>query len=158
MMNKSGIVLLFLGACANFALALVHVGIVLVGPPAYLYFGQAPLADLASQGSPLPAILTLILAGIFAGWGAYALAGAGLLPRPPWPRAALLFISFLYLARGSILVLDILRLILGAGYPLRQSFFSLVALVIGVILLVGTIQRWKWIGVVQFAPPVDKRL
>jgi hypothetical protein len=147
-MNKSGIVLLFVGACANFVLALIHVGIVLVGPPAYLYFGSAGLADLASQGSPLPAILTLILAGIFAGWGTYALAGAGLLPRPPWPRAALLFISFLYLARGSILALDILWLILGVGHPLRQLFFSLAALAIGGILLVGTIQRWQMIGVI----------
>ena len=74
------------------------------------------------------------------------LSGAGILPRLPWPRAVLLLISFIFMARGAIVILDILRLILGADYPIRQTVFSLVALVIGLILLTGTITQWQAIG------------
>src|SRR5512140_2798553 len=142
-MNTPGRTLLFLGAMANFALALLHIGIILVGPRAFLYFGASGLAQQASRGSPLPDILTLILAVIFIGCGVYALSGAGILPRLPWPRAALLLISFVYLLRGAIVIFDVLRAILGAAYPLRQTVFSLVALLIGLVLLAGTIQRWN---------------
>ncbi len=142
-MTHPGRSLLLTGAIANFAVALLHVGMVLIGPPAYRYFATETLAQMAEQGSPLPAILTLILASLFAGWGAYALAGAGLLPRPPWPRAALLMISFIYLVRGSFIIVNLIYLLLGAGTPLREVFFSLTSLVIGLILLAGTILRWK---------------
>ena len=145
-MNKTGRTLLLLGALANFALALLHIGIVVVGPQAYLYFGVADMADLASRGSPIPATLTLLLVAIFSVWGLYALSGGGILPQLPWPRAVLLLISFIFMARGAIVILDILRLILGADYPIRQTVFSLVALMIGLVLLAGTITQWQAIG------------
>jgi hypothetical protein len=143
--NRSGTVLLFLGACANFFLALLHIGIILVGPRAYLYFGAARLAEMAAAGSPIPAVLTLILVIIFIAWGIYALSGSGLLPRLPWPRAALLVISFIYITRGSLIVLDLARLVLGAGFPVRQAVFSLGSLLIGLILLAGTIMQWNYL-------------
>jgi len=153
-MKTPGEILLFLGACANFAIALVHVGIVIVGSPAYLYFGAAGLADLAAQGSPIPALVTLTLAVLFVAWGLYALSGAGILPRLPWPRAALLIISFIYLGRGSLLLLDLAWLILGAGYPFRQFVFSAVSLVVGLVILVGVILRWRLIGLRRSPPEV----
>lgn len=127
---------LLLGGVLNFGIAILHVVIIVVGAPAYLYFGVEALAQLASANSPLPALLTSLAAIGFSVCGAYALAGAGRL-RLPFARAACVVISALYLLRGSIVFLDIWRLMRGADYPLRQTLFSAVALVIGLIFAVG---------------------
>jgi len=144
-MNKMGKVLLLTGACLNFVIALVHVGIVVGGPPAYIYFGVTDLADLAAQGSPIPAAATLILAIIFAGCGLYALSGAGVLRRLPLLRLGLLFIGGVYVLRGLIVILDLFRLIYGAGYPFRQTAFSAVALITGLVYLMGTTLQWNYL-------------
>lgn len=47
-----------------------------------------------------PAIVTLAIAAGLAGWAAYALAGAGVLPALPWQKAALVAITAIYLLRG----------------------------------------------------------
>jgi hypothetical protein len=137
-MNRTGRTLLLIGAGLNFAIAAVHVAIVILGAPAYTYFGTIDLARLAAQGSPIPAVVTLALALIFAGFAVYALAGAGVLRRPPLLRVGLVLIGGVYVLRGLIVVLDLLRLIHGAGYPFRQTVFSAVALITGLLYLVGT--------------------
>ena len=142
-MHGIGKSLLLIGAGLNFVIALIHVGMVFVGAPAYLYFGTTELAGLASQGSPIPATVTLILAGVFAIFAGYGLAGAGLLHRLPLLRLGLLSIAGLYVLRGLIVVLDLIRLIRGAGYPFRQTVFSAVALLIGLVHLLGTLQQWE---------------
>ena len=134
-----GRVLLILGASVNFAIAILHVGIVIAGEPAYLYFGAASLARLASAGSSLPAAATLFLAVIFAGFGFYALAGARLFPRLPLLTVGLTSIGTIYTLRGLILIPDLIGLVNNAGYPPRQTVFSAVALGIGVLYLAGTI-------------------
>ena len=142
-MNRTGKTLLLIGASLNLMIALLHVGIVLVGAPAYIYFGTTELARLATQGSPIPAVVTLILAGIFAGFTSYALAGAGVLPRLPLLRIGLISIGGVYVLRGLIVVLDLIRPVRGEGYPFRQTVFSAVALVIGLLYLLGTFQQWE---------------
>lgn len=142
-MHRTGKTLLVIGAGLNFVIALIHVGIVVIGAPAYLYFGTTELARLAGQGSPVPATVTLILAGVFAIFAGYALAGAGLIHRLPLLRSGLLSIAGLYILRGLIVVLDLIRLVRGAGYPFRQTVFSAVALLIGLVYFLGTFQQWE---------------
>ena len=48
-MNNSGRALLILGAGANFLIAALHLVIIFVGAPAYLYFGAADLARMADR-------------------------------------------------------------------------------------------------------------
>jgi hypothetical protein len=141
-MNKTGKTLLLIGAGLNFAIALLHIGIVLVGAPAYIYFGTTELAYLAVQGSLIPTVVTLTLVFVFAGFAGYALAGAGLLRHPPLLRIGLVFIGCACFLRGLIVVPDLIRLVHGAGYPFRQTVFSAVALIIGLVYLVGTFQQW----------------
>ena len=135
--------LLILGGVLNFVIAILHVAIPFIGVPAYLYFGTADLARLAAQGSPAPALITFLLALVFAGFGFYALSGAGVIRRLPMLRPGLLSIGSVYTLRGSILVLDLIRLARGLDYPIRQTAFSAVALTIGLMYLVGTARRWK---------------
>jgi hypothetical protein len=142
-MTISGRSLLILGGVLNFATATLHVAIPFVGVSAYVYFGAADLARLAAQGSTVPALITFMLALVFAGIGLYALSGAGVIRRLPMLRQGLLFVGSVHTLRGMILVLDLLRLARGLNYPIRQTFFSAVALAIGLLYLVGTARRWQ---------------
>ena len=128
---------LILAACANFAIALLHAVIPFMGVNGYIYFGTSELALLESQGSPVPEIATWFLALVFAGFGFYCLSGAGTIRRLPLLNLALWIIGGVYTLRGLILILDIQRFLSGVIYPMRQPFFSAVALVIGLMVLVG---------------------
>lgn len=134
---------LIFSAALNFAIAMLHAAIPFVGVPAYVYFGTADLARLAAQGSPAPALITFLLALVFAGFGFYALSGAGVIRRLPLLRTGLLLIGSIYTLRGLLLVFDLVRLAQGLDYPIRQTVFSAVALAIGLMILIGTAHRWQ---------------
>lgn len=150
-MSENGKTLLLIGACLNFAIALLHIGIIIIGAPAYLYFGALDLANLANQGSQIPTLITSALALLFSTFAGYALAGAGVLPRLPLLKPGLLLIGSVYVLRGLIVMLDIIRLVQKAGYPFRQTVFSAVALFIGLLYLIGTFQQWKYLS-----PKIDR--
>ena len=136
-----------LGAGLNFAVAILHLVIIAIGAPGYLYFGAADLARLAYVGSPLPALITFVLTILFVGFAVYALSGAGFIRRLPGLKLGLIFISGIYTLRGLIVVLDLIRLARGPDYPLRQTVFSAVALAIGLVCLVGTIRQWGYLKI-----------
>jgi len=129
--------LLILAACADFAIALLHVVIPFMGVNGYIYFGTPELAMLESQGSLIPEIATWFLALVFAGFGFYCLSGAGTIRRLPLLNLALWFIGGIYTLRGLIVILDIQRFLSGVISPMRQPFFSAVALAIGLMILIG---------------------
>lgn len=131
---------LLLAAACDFAISLLHVVIAAIGSRSYLYFGASGLARLANEGSAWPAVFTLLLAVVFAVFGLYALSAGGWGRRLPLVTAALMGISAIYCLRGLILILDLLRLATGAGYPLRQTVISFVALSVGLAHLLGTLQ------------------
>jgi hypothetical protein len=139
--NNSGRALLILGAGANFLIAVLHLVIILVGAPAYLYFGAADLARMAEAGSPTPALLTLGLTAAFMAFGLYGLSGAGVMRRLPLLTLGLALIGAVYTLRGLVVILDLARLMRGADYPFRQAVFSAVALAIGLAYLLGAFQR-----------------
>jgi len=141
-MKVEGSAVLKIGAFSSFALALLHVIVIAVGARAYLYFGAADLAELASRGSPAPTFLTSFLTAAFIIFGLYALAGAGVIRRPPLVRGVLVAVGAVYTLRGLVVVLDVVRLSRGAGYPVRQTVFSAVSLVIGLLYLAGVTSRW----------------
>jgi hypothetical protein len=125
-------------AAVSFAVALLHIAIIVVGPAGYRYFGAPALADQVERGSVvMPSLLTLGIALVFALWGAYALSGAGLIPRLPLVRAALFVIGAIYVARGLLITPEFAALIKGTlQYP-RTLVFSGVSLFTGLCYLVG---------------------
>jgi hypothetical protein len=134
---------LLAASAASFALAGLHVAITFVGPEAYEYFG-APgnLASAARRGSAVPALVTMIIALLFAGFGLYALSGAGRAPRLPALRILLVGISGVYLLRGLVVVPEFILFSFERRLPVRLMVFSLIALAIGLIHAVGTARRW----------------
>ncbi|MGH3117259.1 MAG: hypothetical protein ACRDQ2_09125 [Gaiellales bacterium] len=136
--------MLILAGYLSLGVAVLHLAIIVVGPPGYRYFGAGEeIARMAEAGSPLPAVLTLGLAAIFGLWGFYAFSGAGLLPRWPLLRTALVLIGSIYLLRGLLLVPQIVAVGPGGFKLHKEIMFSLVSLVIGVIYMIGVVRSWR---------------
>ena len=133
---------LVVGGAASLAAALLHVACIFGGPDWYRFFGAGePLARAAERGSWVPPLLTLGIASVLAVWAAYAFSGAGLIPRLPFMRSALVVISAVYLARGLV----ILHPPLFGRTDLSWAFMlwsSLIVLAIGVLYAVGTWRAW----------------
>lgn len=124
------------------AAALMHVATIAGGPRWYRFFGAGEgIARAAERGDWMPAILTMIIAGILALWAAYAFSGAGLIGTLPLLRIGLVAISAIYLARGLVLFYPPA---LGRSdlSPAFLFWSSLIVLVIGLTYAVGTWQAW----------------
>ncbi len=138
---------LVLGGCLSIGIALLHVSFPIIGPPAYRWFGGNSFASMAASGSPVPAIISLVFAVLFAGCGLYAFSGAGLAPRLPLVRTALVTIGMLYTLRGISLPFEIRAvLVMPDRVPPRLLAFSSVSLVTGLAYLVGVVSAWRGIG------------
>lgn len=133
------------GALASFAIALLHLGMVPVGAPAYEYF-TAPerLVVLARQGSFIPAIVTTVVAAAFAFFGVCTLMAARH-DRRPLLRILLVGITGIYLLRGVLIVPELV-VVRHAGYPIRMLGFSAVALAIGLVHAVGLGRSYRRLG------------
>ena len=95
--------LLLLGGFLSGLAGLLHVAIILGGPPWYRFFGAGErMAQLAARGSSSPALITAAIAAILSVWALYALSGAGVIRRLPLLRAVLFLIAAIYLTRGIL--------------------------------------------------------
>ena len=134
--------ILVVAGCLSVAIAVLHVGIVFVGAPAYRYFGAGEdMARQAEAGSFVPAALTLVIAAVFTVFALYAFSGAGLFLRLPLLRTGLVAISAIYLVRGLSLLPELAKYESGAVPP-RYLAFSFTSLVIGLFYLAGTLLLW----------------
>jgi hypothetical protein len=121
--------------------ALLHLAVIAGGPDWYRFVGAGEeMARMAERGLLRPALITVAIAAILAVWSAYAFAGAGLLPRLPLIRTALVAITAVYLLRGLALVpLALLRPALVDPFALWSS---LIVLAYGIVHAVGTYRAW----------------
>lgn len=137
---------LILAGILCLALALLHVEIILMGPPAYLYFGAGQrMAALAAEGSWLPGMLTAAIALLLGLFGAYAFAGSGIIGRLPWLRPILLGVCALFLLRGLPALPQALSL-LNHGGTGKEFSFSLFSLLLGLLFAWGLRKRWRFLA------------
>ncbi|MFL6259926.1 MAG: hypothetical protein ACJ76Y_09465 [Thermoanaerobaculia bacterium] len=101
---ETGRAWLLTAGLASSAMALFHLGIAVVGEPAYRRFGGSEFAERAAAGSWEPAIMLLTIAAVFALFASYGFAGARIGPRPPFLRAGLIFVGLLYGVHGLFVV------------------------------------------------------
>jgi hypothetical protein len=138
---------LLAGAAASFALVVLHLGVIVVGAPAYAFFLAGDrMVDLAREHSLTPTLVTGALVFVFAVFGSYGLAGAGLLQLPA-TRVLVAAIGSIYTLRGLLIVPEAL-MVHFLDRPARALLFAAVSLAIGVIHLVGVARRWS-----ALAPP-----
>ncbi len=140
---KSSTPSLTLAGGLSLAVALFQAALA-VSPSLSADFG-AP-AELVSN-PPLLLIAGLVMAGVFAVCGLYGLAGAGHMRRLPLLRLGLLCIGGVYTLRGlpgvTLLMVVLNILPSSQAVPAQALASSLVALVIGLLYLLGTIAGWK---------------
>jgi hypothetical protein len=133
---------LMMGAALSALAAVLHVGCIIFGASWYRFFGAGErMAQLASQGSWYPTVVTFFIAAMLAVWSAYALSGAGIVPRLPLLRLALCAITGIYLLRGMA-VLPLVFFSLGRSTPFWW-WSSAICLGIGLIHLIGLRQVWE---------------
>ena len=131
---------LALAACLSLGAALLHLAAIVGGPAWYRALGAGErMARASERGDAFPAIVTLGIALIVAAWAAYAASGAGLLPRLPLLRTALVAITLVYLARGMVLFWpDLLQ-----RPDLSPAFLRWSSAIVLVIAAVHAIGLWK---------------
>lgn len=145
MFNDRGRTFLTVAGAASAVLAVLHLAVIVAGPPGYRYFGAPEeFATLTEAGSYAPAVLTATFAGIFGIWAVYGFGGARRIRRPPLVRLGLVVISAVYLLRGMSVIPEALLLMRDpCAFPPRFLVFSLISLGIGVCYALGTRQAWR---------------
>jgi hypothetical protein len=131
------------GGSLSLLAAFLHIAIIVGGPAWYRFFGAGEsLAQLADQGSPIPGIITALIALVLMLWSLYAFAGAGLIRHPPWLKQILILITGIYLLRGSALLP--LTLFMPHAVDSFLIVSSLICLAIGMLHYSGTRQTiWE---------------
>ncbi|HEY2291620.1 MAG TPA: hypothetical protein VGM86_13050 [Thermoanaerobaculia bacterium] len=125
------------------AMALFHIGIVVVGEPAYRHFGGSSFAERAAAGSWVPAAMLLTIASVFALFAFYGFAGARLVPRPPLLRTGLIVISLLYGVHGLFVVPELVARLMHrpSGMPSNLGVDA-VFLAMALPYIIGTVMAW----------------
>lgn len=134
-------IFLLLAAVADALAALLHVGCIVFGAPWYRFFGAGErMVQLALEGNPYPARVSAAVVVVLLIWTAYALSGAGAIPRLPLLKLGLCTISAVFLLRGVFGVG--LVLVKRVRNPAFWWWSSAVCLGIGALHLIGTMQVW----------------
>jgi hypothetical protein len=119
----------------------LHFACIVFGAPLYRAVGAGEhMASWVERGRVLPHIYAAAIGTVIAVWALYALSAAGVAPRLPLIRTALVAISVVLLARG--LSYPLMRL---WRPDLSQSFLiwsSTIVTIYGLCFAVGTWKAW----------------
>jgi hypothetical protein len=137
--------LLIVSGIICFIIAILHIIIVFLGSDAYVYFGAGnEMARMDREGSIFPMLSTLFIASVFGLFGFYGFSGAGVIRKLPLIKTMLLIISSLFFVRGLLFFVQLFQIIFSQSYePVRFLFFSLLALITGIMFSIGTYLVWR---------------
>jgi NADH:ubiquinone oxidoreductase subunit 6 (subunit J) len=130
---------LLIGGWFSLAFAVFQVSAI-VWPPKLLKFFGGPVKMQAEN--PLMYISACILVGaIIAVAGFYALSGAGKFRRLPLLKPMLIAIALVFILRGLLIIRDVMMIQARPELNLsRFAVYSLIALCVGLVHLIGIIQ------------------
>ena len=137
------------GALLTGAASLLHLGIIFGGPDWYRFFGAGErMARLSARGSAYPAVITAGIASVLGLWAIYGLSGAGVIRRLPLLRLALVLISGVYFARGTLGIPAVMLVDGPYADELegRMTFMvvsSLVCILLGFCYAFGAARVWR---------------
>ena len=140
---REGERLLLAAGVMTAATSLLHVGIILGGPPWYRFFGAGErMAQQAARGFLFPTIVTAAIAALLACAALYAFSAAGRFRQLPLMRVALVVIAAVVIARGILGVPVVLLIDSPYTGELRGRLTfmwvtSAVSLVIGLCYAIG---------------------
>ncbi len=127
--------------CFIFAIFQVAIGF---SPSLSLYFG-APESLVKHPGMLI--IVSILIGLMMSLFGLYGFSGAGKIVTLPWRRQILLGIGIVFIARGLLLLPEVLVLLNLIDSPIpvaaRFIYFSIGTLLVGGIFIKGTIGQWN---------------
>lgn len=134
--------LLLCAGMMSLTASLLHLATIVGGPAWYRFFGAGEaIARAAERGSIAPALIACGIAAMLAIWAAYAFSAAGIVPRLPLLRTALVVICMILLARGlAIAAPGLWRPDLTLTFKLWSSA---IVLVTGLCFSAGTWLSWR---------------
>ena len=140
--NRTTNIYLQIGGLFLLAFSIFQVCGVFLPPSIIIYFGGP--VKLQAENPTLFALLCVFLAAIIAVIGLYDLSGAGKFRRLPLLRTVLVVVATVFILRG-LFIIPILKIMF--AHPESNVFrflvFSMIALGVGLIHLVGVIRLFK---------------
>jgi len=132
---------LIVGGGLSIVAALAHLACIFGGPEWYRFFGAGEaMARAAGRGEWMPTLVTLGIATMLLVWAAYALSGAGWLPRLPLLRTGLVLITTVYVLRALAFVpLNLVTRNYSDGFAIISS---LIVAIYGAVYAIGTTKAW----------------
>ncbi|PWF49340.1 hypothetical protein [Massilia glaciei] len=135
---------------------LLHVAVIFGGPAWYRLIGATePIVRLAAKGHAFPVIVCLFAAAVLFACAGFAFSGAGLIPRLPFLRTALVLITTALLIHGVAFIPLVLLwpqkmigLYDGVGINAILIVTSAICLATGLGFAAGTRRGWHRSGTV----------
>jgi len=126
-----------LAGLANILIAIAHIICLLWADRMFELGGVAPqMQQLAEINSVLPYMVTIAVAVVFFVFGLYAFSAAGFIRPLPFLKLIVILITAIYILRGiGGLIMD--------NDSFLSVLYSVVALVIGILFLIGTESKWR---------------
>jgi hypothetical protein len=99
------------------------------------------MSELAQTNTSLPYVLTIFVSIIFTIFGLYGLSADGKFRKLPFLKFGIFGIAGIYIFRGiGELIFDISQQEI---FPITETIYSLIALTIGLLFLIGGLKKWK---------------
>ncbi|WP_108821034.1 hypothetical protein [Dysgonomonas sp. Marseille-P4361] len=134
--------LLRLGGYINILIAIAHVVGLFWAQEMYDYTGVGENMQRNAEIHPLlPTAMTVFVAIFFLIFGLYGLSAAGIVKKLPFLKLGVFTIAAIYLVRG--IVGSVINIGFESSFIWYHLLFSLCALGIGVLYLLGGLQIWK---------------
>ena len=133
--------MLKLGGYINIVIAIGHIlGLIWADQMFEITGIGKEMATLAQKHSTLPYLLTIIVAIVFFIFGLYGLSAANKFRKLPLLKTVIFLIAGIYLLRGAgELIADTIQ----RTNSIAETIYSLVAIIIGLLFLIGGLQKWR---------------
>lgn len=135
--------MLKLGGYINLLIAFAHILGLIWAEKMFEVTGIGKEMNELAQTSPsLPYLLTIFVSIMFIIFGLYGLSADNMFRKLPFLKLGIFIIAGIYIFRGlGELIFDMSR---QQASPMAETVYSLIALAIGLLFLVGGLKKWKY--------------
>ena len=129
------------GGYINILIAIAHIVGLFWAEQMFEFTGsEKEMNELAKTYSALPYLLTIFVSIVFFVFGLYGLSADNKFRKLPFLKSGIFIIAGIYILRGlGEIIFDISQQTL----PIRETIYSLIALAIGFLFLIGGLKKWQ---------------
>lgn len=129
------------GGYINILIAIAHIVGLFWAEQMFEFTGiEKEMSELAKTYSALPYLLTIFVSIVFFVFGLYGLSANNKFRKLPFLKSGIFIIAGIYILRGLV---EILFDISQQTLPIGETIYSLIALAIGFLFLIGGLKKWQ---------------